>query len=263
MRGIEDPTQLRVLTLNTHKGFSPLNRRYVLRDLRQAIRDVGADIVFMQEVLGDHERLDSLHDDLETTPSQYEFMADTIWDNYAYGRNAVYDKGHHGNALMSRYPIVNYRNIDVSASRVEQRGLLHCEIPLAETGITLHAVSLHLGLLESFRRRQLADLRQLLELIPDTDPVLVAGDFNDWWGTGHRLLSACGLSEVHAEAQGKVARTYPARLPLLRLDRIYVRGVHTTTPLDLPARPWAMLSDHKPLAADVCILEPGTANREP
>ena len=45
---------LRVLTVNTHKGFAFLNRRFVLRELREAVRSVGADLVFLQEVQGAH-----------------------------------------------------------------------------------------------------------------------------------------------------------------------------------------------------------------
>ena len=47
-------TSLHILTVNTHKGFSPLNRRFVLPELREAVRTLGADVVFLQEVLGMH-----------------------------------------------------------------------------------------------------------------------------------------------------------------------------------------------------------------
>lgn len=246
--------KLRILTLNTHKGFSPLNRKYVLSDLRQAVRGVGADLVFMQEVLGYHNILERQHADQDKTPSQYEYLADSIWDNYAYGRNSVYDQGHHGNALMSKLPIVNYRNIDVSAHRIEQRGILHCEIPMPHSGRTLHAVSLHLGLLESWRRRQLQALADLVQLIPAHEPLVIAGDFNDWRGRANRIMANSGLTEVFQQAYGVSPRTFPARFPFLRLDRIYVRGIHSIEPLSLGRRPWTLLSDHVPLAADLEVI---------
>jgi endonuclease/exonuclease/phosphatase family metal-dependent hydrolase len=58
--------------------------------------------------------------------SQYEFLADSMWSDFAYGRNAVYPDGHHGNALLSKYPIRHHRNLDVSITGPERRGLLHC-----------------------------------------------------------------------------------------------------------------------------------------
>ena len=104
---------LRVLTVNTHKGFTAFNRRFILPELREAVRSTSADLVFLQEVVGEHERHSSRYDDWPQT-SQYEFLADSMWSDFAYGRNAVYPDGHHGNALLSKYPIREYRNLDVS-----------------------------------------------------------------------------------------------------------------------------------------------------
>jgi endonuclease/exonuclease/phosphatase family metal-dependent hydrolase len=78
----------------------------------------------------------------------------------------------------------------------------------------------------------------------------VAGDFNDWRMRGHKRLGRCGLEEVFVVAHGRAARTYPARWPLLPLDRIYGRNAHSQHALVLPARPWSHLSDHAPLAAE-------------
>src|SRR5690606_4779870 len=100
----DTPLTLKVLTVNTHTGFTALNRRFILHELREAIRATGADIVFLQEVLGAHEHHASKHDSWPAT-SQYEFLADSIWKDFAYGRNAVYPYGHHGNALLSKFPI--------------------------------------------------------------------------------------------------------------------------------------------------------------
>jgi endonuclease/exonuclease/phosphatase family metal-dependent hydrolase len=75
------------------------------------VRKVGADVVFLQEVLGTH-----AHGKVEDWPEapHYEFLADSIWPQFAYGRNMVYPKGHHGNAVMSKFPIVHFQNHDVS-----------------------------------------------------------------------------------------------------------------------------------------------------
>jgi endonuclease/exonuclease/phosphatase family metal-dependent hydrolase len=45
---------LTVMTVNIHKGFTALNRRFILPELRDAVRKVGADVVFLQEVMGSH-----------------------------------------------------------------------------------------------------------------------------------------------------------------------------------------------------------------
>ncbi|PPA02679.1 hypothetical protein C4E44_18150, partial [Pseudomonas sp. MWU12-2312b] len=114
-----------VLTVNTHKGFTALNRRFILPELREAVRSVSADVVFLQEVHGTHEHHPKRYDNWPAMP-QYEFLADSLWPQFAYGRNAVYPAGDHGNALLSKFQIVRLDNLDVSISGHENRGLLHC-----------------------------------------------------------------------------------------------------------------------------------------
>jgi endonuclease/exonuclease/phosphatase family metal-dependent hydrolase len=246
--------RLRVLTLNLHKGFSALNRRFVLHEIRAAVRLVGADVVFLQEVLGAAPPANGARGEKVTTP-QYEFLADSIWPQHAYGHNAVSPSGHHGNALLSKYPILRHRNIDVSINGRERRGLLHCVLDVPGLVQPLHAVCVHLGLSESQRRLQIGQLCRLIDAeVPSLAPVVVAGDFNDWRLQGHRQLhEGCALVDVHAHSRGRPARTFPARHPLLRLDRIYVRDARLHDPIMLPRRPWSHLSDHTPLAAEVTL----------
>lgn len=244
----------KVLTVNAHKGFTALNRRFVLPELREAVRQVSADLVFLQEVLGQHGAHSLRFPNWPDAP-QYEFLADTIWPSYAYGRNAVYPHGHHGNALLSKWPIIHYRNHDISIAGPEKRGLLHCVLQ-APDGITrVHAICVHLALLEKHRWQQVDLLCRLIDTeIPQDAPVVVAGDFNDWRLHAHaRLLRCSRLREVFVEAHGEPARTFPARWPLLRVDRIYVRNATSHEPLVLPRRPWTHLSDHAPLAAEIDI----------
>lgn len=99
------------------------------------------------------------------------------------------------------------------------------------------------------RQQQLKLLARRISEIPDDAPLIVAGDFNDWRQQAD--LSQSGLQEVFAHAHGKHARTFPARLPLLALDRIYVRNLKAHRPHVLTSRPWSHLSDHAPLSVEV------------
>lgn len=244
---------LRVLTVNAHKGFGFFNRRFILKELREAVRTVGADVVFLQEVLGAHAHHARKYADWPEEP-QYEYLADTMWPDHAYGKNAVYPHGDHGNAVLSRFPIRAHTNHDASHAGDETRGLLHCVMDLGDdSGRRLHAICVHLGLRETHRRAQIQQLCDLIHReVPPADPLVIAGDFNDWRLFGHdRLLACCGVREVYAAHQGAPARTFPARWPLLKLDRIYARNAKLVTPLALPSRPWSHLSDHAPLAAEI------------
>ncbi|HEY9237871.1 MAG TPA: endonuclease/exonuclease/phosphatase family protein [Burkholderiaceae bacterium] len=243
---------LRVLTVNTHKGFAILNRRFVLHELRDAVRVVGADVVFLQEVHGTHSGHSARIGRWPNVP-QYEFLADEIWPEFAYGRNAVYPHGHHGNALLSKFPIVAYENRDVSIDGHETRGLLHCTLRIPGREVCLHAICVHLGLRESHRQRQLDLLAEVIRThVPDDAPLLVAGDFNDWRQRAHGALArSAGLSEVFVHANGRAAKTFPANFPMFELDRIYVKNARGHAPLALPRQPWSRLSDHAPLAAEI------------
>jgi len=241
---------IRILTVNTHKGFTALNRRFILPELREAVRSVSADVVFLQEVLGTHDKHALRFHNWPSTP-QYEFLADSIWTDFAYGRNAVYPDGDHGNAVLSKFPIIRYENLDISIAGPERRGLLHSVLQVPGHD-EFHAICVHLGLRESHRQQQLELLCNLLDSLPEGAPVVVAGDFNDWRLKATRTLDRCaGLHEVFDVSQGQVAKTFPARWPMLRLDRIYVRNASSHDARILGNKPWTHLSDHLPLAVEI------------
>jgi endonuclease/exonuclease/phosphatase family metal-dependent hydrolase len=237
-----DEKWIRVLTLNAHQGLRAGHRHGLLLRIRDALRASRADLVFLQEIGAVADPGSRMH--------QYEVLADGVWTQHAYGRNAVATGGHHGNALLSKHPVTAWRNVDASVGRAEPRGLLHAVIGLVDRA-PLHAICLHLALREAHRRRQVDRLLDLiLHEVPDGAPLVIAGDFNDWRERAHRRLVDSGLQEVHAAAAGRPARTFPARVPWLRLDRIYVKNVRHR-PVKVSAREWRMLSDHLPLAAEL------------
>jgi endonuclease/exonuclease/phosphatase family metal-dependent hydrolase len=240
---------VKVLTMNTHKGFNHFNRRFILPELRDAVRLVGSDVVFLQEVHGTHEHHARNVRNWPNRP-QYEFLADSIWTEFAYGRNAVYPHGDHGNAVLSKFPIVRHQNLEVSVDGAEVRGILHCQL-LVPGQREFHAICVHLGLREAERQVALKVLCRLLDELPPQAPVVVAGDFNDWRQRAGGVLAQLGLHEAFQQERGAVARSFPALLPALRLDRIYARNVVTRATEVLSRRPWSRLSDHLPLAAEI------------
>jgi len=245
--------RLRVATLNIHKGLSLFNRRMVIHELREGLRKLEADIVFLQEVQGLHEK-NALRFGAWPQAAQHEFLADEGWQ-HAYGRNAVYDHGHHGNAILSRFPIVEAENLDVSSHPFESRGLLHVEIELPEGLPVLHCLCVHLALGERGRLRQVTAIAErVAEIVPDGAPLVVAGDFNDWRDrAGRKLAMELGLREAFRDRRGRPARSFPSRLPLLRLDRIYVRGLSVRHAEVHHGDEWGRISDHAMLTARLAV----------
>ncbi|WP_374347873.1 endonuclease/exonuclease/phosphatase family protein [Chitinimonas sp.] len=241
---------LRISTYNIHKGMSPLNRHHVLHQLKQAVQGLRADLLFLQEVQGEHTRRAARHADWPALP-QHVFLAPD--HHHAYGCNAQYRSGHHGNALLSRFPISRIHNEDISVNRLERRGLLHGAIVVNGWPQALHCLCVHLNLRAADRRKQLLVLSDYVrQNVPDDAPLIIAGDFNDWRGDACELLGQqLGMQEVFTSLHGRTVASFPARLPLLALDRIYLRGLVARTAEVHGGRQWQGLSDHLPLSATV------------
>jgi len=245
---------LRIVSYNIHKGLSVGNRAFVLPAIRDALGPLEPDIVFLQEVLGQHDRHAERFQGWPTMP-QCEFLAEGLWPHVAYGRNAVYSHGHHGNAILSRYPILSFENLDVSTNAFESRGILHAVIEVPGVRNPVHCMCVHLNMLRRGRELQLKHLcKRIVRSVPRHDPLLVAGDFNDWREDASDLLfDSIGLSEVFLDLQGEHPPTYPSRYPVLKLDRIYARGFEPLAGDVLRNAPWDALSDHSPLYAELLM----------
>jgi endonuclease/exonuclease/phosphatase family metal-dependent hydrolase len=242
---------IRVMSYNIHKGFDTWGSRLVLHDIRNGIRDVGADIVLLQEVVGENKKWKI---EVENYPSesQFEYLADTLWPHYSYGKNAIFTYRDHGNAILSKFPIVFEENIDISTNSLEQRGLLHAEIEIPNKGKKIHLFNVHLDLLHRGRELQLKKLISRFQShIPMESPFVLAGDFNDWPQRVTRYLNqTLHLRECHKDMHGTYASSYPSRFPLLKLDRVYYHNLHLVSAMVLKGKPWSYLSDHLPLIAE-------------
>jgi endonuclease/exonuclease/phosphatase family metal-dependent hydrolase len=209
-------------------------------------------------VLGAH---DGHREKIKEWPSQsqFEYLADELWPHYAYGKNAIYTAGHHGNAILSKYPFTFWENIDVSTNRFEKRGLLHGAVKIPGKYVPLHVICVHLGLLEAERQTQVKRLCERIEShIPHEEPLIICGDFNDWMVRASKAFKkTLELREVFQTLQGSHARTFPSWLPALRLDRIYYRGMEVEAAQSLNGKPWSELSDHLALYAEMDLAQIG------
>lgn len=237
------------LSYNIHKGFSADNQTYLLSEIRDAIRSTGADIVALQEILGEHHTHACRHSNWHSE-AHFEFLADSVWHNYAYGKNAIYQNGHHGNALLSKYPFLSQQNHNITQWRFSQRGLLHGIIAPTQSTNRLHIACVHLGFLPIEQWSQTRKLTQWIEQLPPQEPMILMGDFNDWHYRIHKTLTQTWrLQEVGTEFFGAPLRTFPSSKPRLALDRIYYRGLKLDQVRALSGKAWSELSDHNPIWA--------------
>lgn len=241
-------TLLRVATYNIHKGVQGMGarRRLEIHNLGHAVEQLDADIVCLQEVRRVHRREEQHFSRWPEMP-QAEFLAPEGYEA-VYRTNAYTQHGEHGNALLSRWPVITHQHEDMSDHRFEQRGLLHVEVLVH--GQPVHVIVVHFGLIPASRLRQVVQLQGFIAReVPADAPVIVAGDFNDWGTTVAQRLNAIGMAALK---KPRLA-TYPSRLPLVQLDYVYARGLQ---PLDVHVprgRIWGRMSDHLPLIAEFNI----------
>lgn len=239
--------KLRFLSYNIHKCIGGIDRRYDPARVCDTIGHYEPDVVLLQEV------------DQLAKRSNHDRQVDVLGDLLGYRHRTYFPNvkvrggGEYGNAILSRFPLTDTRNIDLTVGKRKRRSVLHARyrvrLPNRRRSRTVHVFNMHLGLSGSERKIQ---LQRFLDSHPfngfhsDT-PVIVAGDFNDVWGTLGRLLEPAGF-----RGMPKPLRTFPSYAPMRALDCIYVRGSAT---LDKVQRARLALarraSDHLPLIADI------------
>jgi len=214
--------------------------------MRDAIVSLNPDFVFLQEVQGRHKKREKRILSWPDSP-QVEYLAEDFWPYFAYAKNAVYPSGHHGNAILSKVSFHCFENINLSSIHRASRGILHAQVTINNQ--TVHLLCVHLGLFKAERAGQCDVLMQRVkDAVPQDEPLIMAGDFNDWRAIISKPLSEqLNIEEAFFTLEGEHAKSFPALRPSLRIDRVYFRGMKVKEVACLQGKPWRTLSDHLPL----------------
>lgn len=235
--------RFRLITYNIHKGIGGVDRRYRLERVVETLQHYDPDIVFMQEVADGMPR-SRRHRQIELLGTQLDLH------HSAYQRNVRLSEGHYGNAILSRFPLFDVGDIDLTIPPKKRRRALiaSCRIRKQHER-TLLLVNTHLGLAgyeRALQVRRILDCERLRHT-HRTTPVIVGGDYNDVYGTlNRRFMEPNGFL-----AASRQARTFPAVMPMQTLDHIYYRGA-ITMHHSFPCRRQIarQASDHLPLVVD-------------
>lgn len=241
--------RFRVATYNIHKGVQGVGpaRRLEIHNLGHAVEQFDADLVCLQEVRA-FNRKQARRFKHWPDQGQAEFLAPEGY-TAVYRTNAITRHGEHGNALLSRWPVLSHQHENISDHRFEQRGLLHVKVHVTAQNQpqVVHVMVVHLGLLHASRVRQTRLLHDhIAREVPAHAPLLVAGDFNDW---GHTVEHMMAEFDLHSHRPHPVP-TFPSRLPLVQLDHVYARGLRATRSFTPRGPIWGRMSDHLPLLVD-------------
>lgn len=250
-------TPLNIISYNIHKGMSPLNRVVVIQKMGQALANLPIDVLCLQEVQGQNLKRVLAFDEYPDSP-QHDWFGEYLALSKSYGANVRYPHGHHGNATLSRHRLDPCHNVNITVSALEKRGVLHSEIYPPDWGVPVVVLNAHLNLLEKDRTKQYHAITDYIGGEIDKDkPLILAGDFNDWTKKSYEFMAKLGLKEVFISTHGNYPATFPAKFPLLSLDRIYVRHLKVLSAQVYKGGVWAELSDHLPIGARVVLNDNG------
>ena len=237
--------KLRVLSYNIHKCIGGVDRRYEPSRIIEVIRKLDADVVMLQEVDAGVKRSNG--------DRQAELLGNELGLRYHtwFPNVDIRGGGQYGNAILSRYPLIESSNIDLTLRFKKRRSVLHGVLRVRHDDVdrTVHVFNMHLGLARYERKRQLEmflNSHPFAHLHHDT-PIVVGGDLNDVYGRLGQLLAPSGFRGIERRPL-----TFPAWGPMRALDAIFVRGAMDFMKLSRCDSELARrASDHRPIIADV------------
>jgi len=215
-------------------GYLRSNPR-VLEGITRFIKGLDPDIVGLIEVDTGSIRAGRVN--------QAEVIAESL------GHYSTYQCKYGEDSINQLVPIVRKQsNAFLAAPRVHGERFHYFDAGIKRLIIELElddcAVFLvHLSLKFRHRHYQLRHLHQLIRR--QNKPVIVAGDFNTFWGDHeiYLFMQAAGLRNANTEGRP----SYPSRWPRKELDFVlYGEGIEPTG-FDVPS---VTLSDHLPLVFD-------------
>ncbi len=241
--GISKP--LHVVTYNIHKARG-LDGRTRPDRIANVLKKLNADVIALQEVVS--------MADKNPEENQAEYIAHELGMSYCCGENRKHKGGSYGNVILSRLPIVNYKNHDLSVHGRERRGVLRADLEFEQS--LLHVFNVHLGTAFLERRSQARRLLTSTILLDEQliGTRLLLGDFNEWTrGLVSKMLSE-RMAAVDVKKHLKRSKTYPGILPFLHLDHIYHDPPLKVKNLKVErSRETLIASDHLPLSAEFVI----------
>ena len=223
------PDVLRVGSYNVHGCRGADGQKDAQRIVR-VIEECGCDTIGLQEV--DY-RLD--------------YIARMLGMQAIPGLTLARHDGPFGNALLTRRKVLAVRRLGFTYSRREPRNALDVEIEVA--GEPVRVIVTHLGLWPAERRYQVRQILKMIKETPTCERVVVLGDINEWLPYGRPLRWMHALF-----GRSPAERSFPARWPLVALDRVWVRPRHALLALKAHRSALAeQASDHLPVKAIVAI----------
>jgi endonuclease/exonuclease/phosphatase family metal-dependent hydrolase len=236
------PVELRIATYNIHRCRG-MDRRTAPLRIAEVLRDIDADVVALQEVIGAG----------PAGAGQAEEIGAALGMGWVMTSVRHLRRHLFGNVILSRFPISHHSQYDLSWRTCEPRACQRADLDLGQNRV-LHVYNVHLGTAVLERRYQAPRLASYVHDHRIKGPKIILGDFNEWMrGLATRTLSSLFESiDIHSHLKRR--RTYPGIFPVVHLDHIYYDGKVEVVSVEMPrTRKALMASDHLPLVANLRI----------
>src|SRR5271165_3809483 len=246
------PPSVKVVTYNIHTCVG-VDRRYDPSRIGAVLREIDADIACLQEV--DARRR------YDWYANQWAYLGEATGCRVITGAGIREYRARFGNAILTRFPVLAARSIDLTVTGYEPRGAIDADVLIGER--VLRVIATHFGLHAVERRQQANRLMAALGepgrvKRREAHAVLLMGDLNEWRGRRGAIRSLDRRLGPSA-----AARTFPSWMPMLALDRIYADGRAILRDVSVYRSPLARLaSDHLPLVGRLCWSARDLRDRE-
>lgn len=229
---------LKIISYNIHSGVG-IDNKFDYQRIGRFLADQQADIVCLQEM---DLRAPNLDRDLQIQRLMANYFSEFIPSPAVFT-----ETGWYGNALLSRFPFLEKRSIDISVETRQPRNIQ--DVLFNIEGRKLRILNTHKGLKQTERMAQFKRLEKVIDEVVSKDqpPLLVAGDFNEW------QLFPKSLRRINQKLKPyALGATFPVKLPLFKLDRFWCKPdslIKTANVLKTPES--RIYSDHYPICAMV------------
>ena len=222
---------LTVASYNIHKGVGTDGRLAPTRIL-DVLDEIDADVALLQEA--------DTRFGVRTAALPEAALAARGWEAAPLGEQHL-ALGWHGNAVLVRRDVRLAHSHRIVLPALEPRGAVMADVAVGNH--VLRLVGAHLDLTGLWRARQTRAIIDAVARAPGNPPELLMGDFNEWRNGGSAIAA---LARHWRELA--LGPSFPARLPIGRLDRIFAHHALKIADAAVHASPLARkASDHLPV----------------
>lgn len=239
--------RLKLITWNIHRCVG-IDHRFKPERVVEVLRHHQPDVVLLQEV------------DRGVPRSRRLFLDHLIAEElkypwYAFAQAHTLREGCYGNAILSRFPIIKRRHVDLKIGWRKQRTALYARLDLPHNWGPLHVFNVHLGLSAGERRKQIERLftAGTLKTLRPNDRAVLGGDTNDWRNDlfYNAAIQSNGFHAWSEHGARQNLLTFPADAPVGALDKFFWRGPLHRPHLHVSKMAAVKIaSDHRPVLAE-------------